>query len=1136
MWCADLVLAVPLCVSQAPELVRSMPYGHQCDLWSVGVICYELFVGQPPFFTNSFYTLVHLIVDTPVNYPASMSPEFKSFLEGLLHKTPSKRLSWPELQNHPFVRETEEEQRARNEIAMQGANTGMQIPSAPPTAGQGRHGTPRLQGHPTGLGGAALPPATAASKPNTAANAAAASALPPTHSQPAAAAAAATKSASQPTRAAPAASAAASAKSTAGASTPEGGTRSRSGSTELDLRQLPHLLSPAAAAMLPNTLQELTALLQRASASSQLPSPLLDIYPTLLSEHVPAQLCRLLVSTAGGSHAPALDLSATLSCVLPALVAMLQPSGGPVAPMPLYTADSPTADGSANGAGGATGNRASVRAAVGRAPPNLELQLRRQMAESVCQPPEGSASRTSAFDLLSQATRAACKADSAALSNRGDPSPLLSNLVIMLFQCTRSCVAPSAAAAAALSAAASSAPSTPAPSTTLLDALSKDVGLISALLSTLSLCASGLSPGEVSARARLAGRLLLFFASLCGKTPAVVKMLVQSCAFDCSTVLAMLSSPATMVALPASFLLSQLLTNPYAKLESAVSHPLPLLESIARLLQLPAMSPSHPTPLLVELEGSGVGYSIFGSHDGLLQLLQALLYFHALQAAKQPQKALIGPEALKQSERFLTTTIWNMIMARLEKLEAHAAAAGSSVGTDVHASAELSVLGWMSLLSIVLELLKMTAHSSSSGSSVSLLSDSLFRGMCALLSASRVAALYAWPEACGGGSVGVGLLLKRALSILYVPFTAASASSRALTPAQLDSQEQQLARAQKVLFNCGFVRRLLSASRLLELPAQLEAPLGFLVHLTIRNANFEKQMLDSGGLQLLAHKQLLNPSPRSTMVLSAAGGGGGGVVKVTVTPSPVLLTDALLIVSHVARSSAANYPAIHAANLLADLKSLLAHSDAGVRAKTANVLGNLCRHSAFFYPHLRAAGILPGLVACTSDADANVRKWAAFALGNAVFYDSSLCADVVAAIPALLRLLSAKDDPLSGGADRTAQNAAGVLNNMLRHGVAAQELIELGAVETLVQLLTEATTEGEAITAGKPPSATQVRCARSALFTLGELAAFRSARQRLQQHGLLDRIQAVHRSTQDPKLQSYYQRFVTRMQAPQAQA
>jgi fused-like protein len=36
-----------------------------------------------------------------------MSADFKSFLKGLLNKTPSERLGWPELLNHPFIRETE---------------------------------------------------------------------------------------------------------------------------------------------------------------------------------------------------------------------------------------------------------------------------------------------------------------------------------------------------------------------------------------------------------------------------------------------------------------------------------------------------------------------------------------------------------------------------------------------------------------------------------------------------------------------------------------------------------------------------------------------------------------------------------------------------------------------------------------------------------------------------------------------------------------------------------------------------------------------------------------------------------------------------------------------------------------------
>ena len=87
----------------APELVQEQPYNHTADLWSLGVILYELFVGTPPFYTNSLYSLINLIINDTVKYPESMSPIFKSFLQGLLHKNPAKRLGWPELLEHAFV-------------------------------------------------------------------------------------------------------------------------------------------------------------------------------------------------------------------------------------------------------------------------------------------------------------------------------------------------------------------------------------------------------------------------------------------------------------------------------------------------------------------------------------------------------------------------------------------------------------------------------------------------------------------------------------------------------------------------------------------------------------------------------------------------------------------------------------------------------------------------------------------------------------------------------------------------------------------------------------------------------------------------------------------------------------------------
>ncbi|XP_059708843.1 serine/threonine-protein kinase 36 isoform X1 [Haemorhous mexicanus] len=95
------IKGTPLYMS--PELVEERPYDHTADLWSVGCILYELFVGTPPFYTNSIFQLVSLIIKDPVKWPMTISPEFKSFLQGLLMKDPHERLSWPELLSHPFI-------------------------------------------------------------------------------------------------------------------------------------------------------------------------------------------------------------------------------------------------------------------------------------------------------------------------------------------------------------------------------------------------------------------------------------------------------------------------------------------------------------------------------------------------------------------------------------------------------------------------------------------------------------------------------------------------------------------------------------------------------------------------------------------------------------------------------------------------------------------------------------------------------------------------------------------------------------------------------------------------------------------------------------------------------------------------
>lgn len=103
----------------APELVQEKPYNYTVDLWSLGVILYELAVGRPPFYTDRIVSLIQMIVRDEVEYPSTMSADFQSFLKGLLNKDPALRLKWPEILQHPFVQETPQQLKARLQLEHQ---------------------------------------------------------------------------------------------------------------------------------------------------------------------------------------------------------------------------------------------------------------------------------------------------------------------------------------------------------------------------------------------------------------------------------------------------------------------------------------------------------------------------------------------------------------------------------------------------------------------------------------------------------------------------------------------------------------------------------------------------------------------------------------------------------------------------------------------------------------------------------------------------------------------------------------------------------------------------------------------------------------------------------------------------------
>ena len=59
----------------SPEMVLTLPYNNKVDIWCLGVLCYELCAGVPPFETNSYEQTYKKISNIELNYPNYFSKE-----------------------------------------------------------------------------------------------------------------------------------------------------------------------------------------------------------------------------------------------------------------------------------------------------------------------------------------------------------------------------------------------------------------------------------------------------------------------------------------------------------------------------------------------------------------------------------------------------------------------------------------------------------------------------------------------------------------------------------------------------------------------------------------------------------------------------------------------------------------------------------------------------------------------------------------------------------------------------------------------------------------------------------------------------------------------------------------------------
>lgn len=95
-------------IYMSPELLNKQNYNSKSDLWSVGVILYELITGYPPYIAKNITQLINKVNYEPVNLDNIMtsnndiSPDCFDLLKQLLNTNKHSRMNWNSFFNHKW--------------------------------------------------------------------------------------------------------------------------------------------------------------------------------------------------------------------------------------------------------------------------------------------------------------------------------------------------------------------------------------------------------------------------------------------------------------------------------------------------------------------------------------------------------------------------------------------------------------------------------------------------------------------------------------------------------------------------------------------------------------------------------------------------------------------------------------------------------------------------------------------------------------------------------------------------------------------------------------------------------------------------------------------------------------------------
>src|SRR3989338_688660 len=126
----------------APEIIKCARYNAKVDLWSFGIMMFQLLAGRLPFSARTHLDLLNKIERNAIVLPhrVRVSDDCEDLLYAVLQRDPDKRMDWEDFLTHRWFVESdlptksEIDQPRSQPIAIPSRSGTSQTPNSPPTA------------------------------------------------------------------------------------------------------------------------------------------------------------------------------------------------------------------------------------------------------------------------------------------------------------------------------------------------------------------------------------------------------------------------------------------------------------------------------------------------------------------------------------------------------------------------------------------------------------------------------------------------------------------------------------------------------------------------------------------------------------------------------------------------------------------------------------------------------------------------------------------------------------------------------------------------------------------------------------------------------------------------------------------